>query len=516
MEPPLFRSVDNASGIEHVYHRPDELIGFVRPMNDVPIVECELDTAASALPGYRLDRIEVLNWGTFDRHVWTMPLNGQSGLLTGEIGSGKSTLVDAVTALLVPAHKANFNKAAGASAKERTLRSYVLGYYKSERGDGTVARPVAVRTVNDYSVILGVFRNAVKSQYITLAQVFWIRDVTGQPERLFAAGEGDLSIHRDFTGFNADMKELRKRLRRTHGMEVFDSYPPYGAWFRRRLGLGEQALELFHQAVSMKTVENLTDFVRSHMLEPFETAPRIEALLNHVDDLDRAHENVLAAQRRQAMLEPLVDNCDKYDEIQQRIADYTGTRDALRPCFAEIKCGLLDKRIKERNGEYNRKSELVAALKKEYGELRDRERQLERDIAQNGGERLEELSREIDRIDKERAARARRSEQYDKTALAVGLRPADALDVFVSQREDLPQLYADAESQQSILQNKEVETGVDIASLSGEHEQIKSDLESLRARKSNIDRAQVEIRQQLCSALRLPEEDMPFVGELLR
>lgn len=28
MEPPLFRSVDNASGIEHVYHRPDELIGF--------------------------------------------------------------------------------------------------------------------------------------------------------------------------------------------------------------------------------------------------------------------------------------------------------------------------------------------------------------------------------------------------------------------------------------------------------------------------------------------------------
>jgi hypothetical protein len=28
MEPPLFRSVDNASLIEHLYHRPDELIGF--------------------------------------------------------------------------------------------------------------------------------------------------------------------------------------------------------------------------------------------------------------------------------------------------------------------------------------------------------------------------------------------------------------------------------------------------------------------------------------------------------
>ena len=28
MEPPLFRATDNASAIEHVYHRPDELIGF--------------------------------------------------------------------------------------------------------------------------------------------------------------------------------------------------------------------------------------------------------------------------------------------------------------------------------------------------------------------------------------------------------------------------------------------------------------------------------------------------------
>ena len=46
-----------------------------------------------------------------------------------------------------------------------------------------------------------------------------------------------------------------------------DSFPPYGALFRRRFGIdNEQALELFHQTVSMKSVGNLTDFVRSHML----------------------------------------------------------------------------------------------------------------------------------------------------------------------------------------------------------------------------------------------------------
>ena len=85
-------------------------------------------------PDMRLASVEVLNWGTFDKRVWRLDLDGQNGLLTGDIGSGKSTFVDAITTLLVPAHRIAYNKAAGAEARERDLRSYVLGHYKSERG----------------------------------------------------------------------------------------------------------------------------------------------------------------------------------------------------------------------------------------------------------------------------------------------------------------------------------------------------------------------------------------------
>ena len=55
--------------------------------------------------GYRLQTVEVFNWGTFDKHVWNLRLDSQTSLLTGDIGSGKSTLVDAVTTLLLPAHR---------------------------------------------------------------------------------------------------------------------------------------------------------------------------------------------------------------------------------------------------------------------------------------------------------------------------------------------------------------------------------------------------------------------------
>ena len=44
--------------------------------------------------------------------------------------------MDAVTTLLLPAQRISYNKAAGADTRERSLRSYVLGYLqdRAQRG----------------------------------------------------------------------------------------------------------------------------------------------------------------------------------------------------------------------------------------------------------------------------------------------------------------------------------------------------------------------------------------------
>ena len=129
------------------------------------------------LPGCRLQRLEVYNWGTFHHRVWTFDIGGRNALLTGDIGSGKSTLVDAVTTLLLPSNRISYNKAAGADTRERDLRSYVEGHFKSERNETTGAsRPVGLRDTQHYSVILGVFANSDYRTTVTLAQVFRARD----------------------------------------------------------------------------------------------------------------------------------------------------------------------------------------------------------------------------------------------------------------------------------------------------------------------------------------------------
>jgi len=118
--------------------------------------------------------------------------------------------VDAITTLLVPAQKVAYNKAAGAGQKERSLRSYVLGYYKSERNETTgKSKPVALRGQNSYSVILGQFYNEGYDQSITLAQVFWMRESHGQPERFFVGAEKVLTIKEDFANFGSEINTLR-------------------------------------------------------------------------------------------------------------------------------------------------------------------------------------------------------------------------------------------------------------------------------------------------------------------
>ena len=473
--------------------------------------------ADDTLAGFRLRRLEVFNWGTFDGRVWTLQVDGRNALLTGDIGSGKSTLVDAVTTLLVPAQRIAYNKAAGADSKERTLKSYVLGYYKTERNEVSgAARPVALRDHNSYSVVLGVFHNDGYDQTVTLAQVFWIKDAQGQPARFYVGAARDLTIASDFAGFGAEITALRKRLR-AGGAEVFDSFPPYGAWFRRRFGIdNDQALELFHQTVSMKSVGNLTEFVRNHMLEPFEVAPRIAALIAHFDDLNRAHEAVLKAKRQIERLTPLVADCDRHAELASATEDLRVCREALRAYFAGLKLDLLDKRIAGLGEEWTRQHARIEGLTERRDLQRAQATELKHSIAANGGDRLERLAEEMRVKGAERDVRKKKAERYAELVHAAGGHPAEDEAAFLTQHTGFQRQLESTGTREVELQNALTEQAVALHQGKQQHRQLSGEIDSLKARRSNIPAEQIQMRSALAEALNLPEAEMPFAGELLQ
>ncbi len=473
--------------------------------------------ADDRLAGFRLQRLEVLNWGTFDTRVWTLRADGRNTLLTGDIGSGKSTLVDAVTTLLVPAHRVAYNKAAGADTRERTLRSYVLGHYKAERNEqGGSGRPVALRGPDSYSVILAVFHNAGYDQTVTLAQVFWLKDPHGQPLRLYAVAERALSIATDFADFGSDLAKLRKRLR-AGGTAVEDSFPPYGALFRRHLGIkNDQALELFHQTVSMKSVGNLTDFVRSHMLEPFDVAPRLAALIDHFDDLNRAHAAVLKAEAQVALLAPLVADGERHAALAAQIERLRGARDALKSWFAGLKAGLLDQRLAQLVDTLERHDSQIDRLAREQTEQNVQERELRRAVADNGGDHIERLALAIEQKEVEKGRRAEKAGRYDALRQALGLLAMHSAEDFLAQRQLCAPLREAAAQRDAGVQNELNEAGVAFAQGRQEHDELAAEIRSLKARRSNIDSPQVAMRSALCEALGLPEADMPYAAELIQ
>lgn len=486
-------------------------------------VEAAQDAAQEAEPddklrtGFRLKYLELYNWGTFNGQVCRLNLDGKNGLLTGDIGSGKSTAVDAITTLLVPSQKVAYNKAAGADLKERNLRSYVQGYYKSERNDiGGSAKPVALRDSSSYSVILGVFENPDYEQAVSIAQVFWTKDIVGQPQRFYVGAEEALTITADFSNFGTDTTKLR-RLLRSKGCELFDSFPAYGAWFRRRFGIdNEQALELFHQTVSMKSVGNLTDFVRSHMLEPQDIKPQVEALIGHFEDLNSAHEAVLKAARQVDMLEPLVTECQKHSDIKVNFNKLVAHREALRTYFQLKRFELLTTRIKKYTEEIITASTRIDRNQEKFNKHRIKRDELKQTINENGGSRLSNLIVEIESKENDLNERKKRADRYADLAKNIDLDPRPDGAKFAAQQASIDDQRDKLQVQTALVENDLTDQIVEVKQIQSDSLILKSEIDSLKLRKSNIPRNQISIRQQLCQATGIKEDEFSFAGELLQ
>ena len=148
------------------------------------------------------------------------------------------------------------------------------------------------------------------------------------------------------------------------------------------------------------------------MLEQFDAATRIEALISHFDDLNRAHEAVLRAKDQIEKLTPLVEHCDRHGALAAKIAALEGCQQAAAPYFATLRIEFLDQRLVE----LRQQEAKISAKVQRYGErmqrLDDKLAVLRRDIDLRGGARLNQLEVEIKDLERERQRRKADSEAY--------------------------------------------------------------------------------------------------------
>jgi uncharacterized protein YPO0396 len=473
--------------------------------------------APERLPGWRLADLEVLNWGTFHSAVWGLSTHGRNALITGDIGSGKSTLVDALTTLLVPSRRIVFNRAAGAEAKERSLGSYVRGAYRSERSEaGGRARAVALRGDNDYSVLLARFRNEGNNEVVSAAMVLWTEPGESNPKRLHLVADQSLSIAADFAGASG-IQALRKALRARKGVVISDAFNDYQAQLMRRIGIPDaQALDLFYQTVAMKSVGNLTEFVRNNILEPPEVEAHVQRLCTGFDELSAAHQSIERARRQIELLTPLVAEGERFDAAKEVLAADRRSRDGIEYWQAALRRDLLQRLI-ERNQQQQAEST------RRHERLRYRLEQLEVDtralqiaVDQAGGSRLAEIARDLTLLAEERRRRLERDQEYKSLARSLGLSTHADPGHFAENRVQAGAIINDCEQLNQVLDERRMQALERRNRLDAECRELQEEIEQLKARPSNIPLEKRRLRAALAEALSLDESRLPFVGELIQ
>ena len=472
---------------------------------------------AGTPPGYRLHRLELLNWGTFHQGVRTFRLDGANSLLTGDIGSGKSTVVDAITTLLLPANKIEYNKAAGAQKKERSLMSYVRGYHKSTRSTGGEnSKPVSLRGTGALTVVLAVFHNAVLNKSVTLAITLWAVQEAGQPNRFYSLAETDQSIAADFSNFGQDPAKLKKKLK-AEGVTVHDTFEPYAAAFKRQFGIsGDQAMELFHRTVSMKQVENITHFVRTNMLDDDDVDARIKNLLHHFDDLKKAHGAVLRAKDQISLLTPIRAGAARHAALTLEDELARAQRDQLHPWFTNRRLILSLDHAAELESTGKRLREDNTSLTARITELRHQLTAVAEDIRSNGGGRLAAIDADIARLGTEAASQRTRYQTYAAAAAELGLRAPEDRVLFDANRDRLAAVESGLAEQYNEFQESRTEQTMTRTVLTGRADDLKAELTSLQSRRNLLPLQQLEIRRRLCDGTGVAEKELPFAGELLR
>lgn len=467
--------------------------------------------------GFRLKRLELLNWGTFDKKIWKINPNGQNSLLTGDIGSGKSTIVDAITTLLVPHNRITYNKAAGAEGKERNLKTYIRGEFKNEKFESGGSKAVYLRSDKTHSVVLGQFENEALALEATLAQVFWINN-NGLVEKFYVYSIFPLSIENNFIGFGSTISELKKKLKQIDKILITDIYRDYSSRFRQEFGIGsEKALELFYQTVSMKSVGNLTDFVRSQMLEQTEVKQKIESLKKHYDDLNKAYSAVKKAREQRSELIPIVNEGEEYIKRDSEIESFNLYLECLSAYFSIQKLSFLSEEKKSKTIELSGLENLFTEFNNELERLRNEETEVRIAILQDSvGQKLSQLEREIRERTGLKIEKERNYNEYRSYCTTLDLDFQNNRESFYENFHKIQELQEKYKISREKLEEDVKLLDIQLHESLKSGKKIEDELNSLSKRKNLIPYENLSIRREIAIGLGINEIEIPFVGEILQ
>lgn len=483
-----------------------------------------LFSTSSDKAGFRLQYMEVFNWGTFNEKVFRVNPQGNNSLLTGANASGKSTYIDALLTLIVPAKKDRFyNQSSGVEKKgDRTEETYVLGHYGNIQEEGKSSTSTQkLRDTNTYSVILAFFSNTDQKQ-ITLFQVRWFSN--NELRRQFGIAHVPLEIEKDFLNFDA--KGLwKRRLDKIYNanttkkrIEFIDGPTAYAERISNLFGMRSvKALSLFNQVVGVKVLEDLDEFIRTNMLEEQDAETEFIQLKESFLTLMDAKNNIEKAKEQIKQLIPINDIANKLNKIEKDLQQLEHSKEMSVYWFAKKGIELGESELEKCKEELERLNDELTELRCKEDLLKQDERTISIAIEKDEvGSKIKDLEKEIRQLERLRDSRKSKLDDYNKIAQSIELNNNPSEETFNANREKAKHLKQSAQQNIDVenenlraLKNKDDE-------LTESTEDLVNTIQTLQRNKNNIAIREAQIRDEIITHIGASREEIPFIGELIK
>ncbi len=476
-------------------------------------------TTKSSEAGYRLEYYEAYNWGTFDKEIFPISPKGNTTLITGANGSGKTTFIQGLLTLIVPEKRLRFYE------HQRTEESYVLGEY----GDIETETGRQIQRLRDdkskaFSILLATFKNEEK--YVTLIQVRWFSG--SEMKRKYIIAFKKLNIEDDIKPFDPTgiwLKRLHKKYPKQGTKEIilpFDGPSKYADALLKVFGMrSPKALTLFDQTMRLKVLGSLDQFVRENMLEESKIEDDFQNLRSNFHKLLDAHREMQKAEKQLELLKPVKAKSEELEKTKEELKQLSNLKETDPVYFFQHKADFLISEIEKQSLELKKITDREYELKNEIEAERETEKSLDSDIRNDAtGKQIQELEKEINRKNTEKTKRSEKLSKYNKAAVKINFEESPNEELFFEQITKATKKHSEID-----IELKDKENGIQkkLRVLENEKESTEklyekkaNELDELSKQKNNITGRVSGIRQEILLHTGATEQEIPFIGELIQ
>ncbi|MDP0588936.1 MAG: ATP-binding protein [Candidatus Endonucleobacter bathymodioli] len=471
----------------------------------------------------RLSELSVYNWGSF-HGLHTASINAGGTLVTGDNGAGKSTFIDVLMALLLPAGKATFNVAAAQGDRsDRSLLSYMRGSF----GSAHDASSTRVKNKREKGVVtgLGALYSCEDGSSVTLAALFWTNGSTNSlsdVKRVYIVAKRNMRLKELLDAFGkGNARQLKQWLREDSAITDCDSnFSDYQELYRKHLYMdNKNAPALLSRALGLKKIDDLTKLIRELVLEPRGVKEDAVEVVKEFSDLMAIHKELNDAQEKSNYLSRLPGLAESILKAAQTLDSLQLEKDYLGVYFGEALSILWSKKLTEIE---NKLEEIGRAIRLAGIEEKDAQCSVEKrheEYLNLGGDKIESLKKDISNVKDKLNDVTNESSDYQRDCHNLNLISELNEELFLANKSTAAEKLA--KNGDDIKQSQDCFGGA-AAELSKQQESlkdIKDDIREIEARPdSNIDVCYQKLRDDMIDSLDLPRGQLGqlvFIGELL-